>query len=110
MTDVWFVLPDGDRRACRVAEMPRCGDLVRFAGDGEEFEVARLEHIVTADGRRHGEHFATILVRLRVETPSAQPGGPPRDRPGGMEPGCLPNGEVSRSRMRRFTRGAQIRA
>jgi hypothetical protein len=64
VTDLWFVLPDGDRVASKVAAVPRRGDVVRFAGDGEPYEVAQIEHIATTNGTRRGMRYVNIVVRL----------------------------------------------
>ena len=66
MTHVWFVLPDGERLATEVVTVPRRGDIVRFAGDGEPYEVAVIEHIATRAGTRRGMRYTNILIRLNA--------------------------------------------
>jgi hypothetical protein len=64
VTDLWFVLPDGTRVASQVLSVPRRGDIVRFAGDGEPYEVAQIEHIATTHGVRDGMRHVDIVIRL----------------------------------------------
>jgi hypothetical protein len=64
VTHVWFVLPDGKRLATQVLTVPRPGDVVRFAGDGEPYEVELIEHIATREGTRRGMRYVKILIRL----------------------------------------------
>jgi hypothetical protein len=64
VTDLWFVLPDGTRMASQVPAVPRRGDIVRFAGDGEPYEVAQIEHIATTNGARNGMRYVNIVIRL----------------------------------------------
>jgi hypothetical protein len=64
MVQLWFVLPDGSRVAGQVPQVPRRGDVVRFASDGEAFEVSQIEHIATRDGTRKGMRYAKIVIRL----------------------------------------------
>jgi hypothetical protein len=73
---LWFVLPDGSKVAGAVHQMPRRGDVVRFADDGEAYEVMQIEHIATPQGTSHGMRYATIIVRLTAW-------GRPADRGGG---------------------------
>ena len=63
---MWFVLPDGSRVATEVVSVPRRGDIVRFAGDGEPYEVALIEHIATRAGTRRGMRYGTLLIRLHA--------------------------------------------
>jgi hypothetical protein len=64
VTHVWFVLPDGKRVATEVVTVPRRGDIVRFAGDGEPYEVALIEHVATRAGTRRGMRYANVVIRL----------------------------------------------
>jgi hypothetical protein len=61
---VWFVLPDGTNVACNVMAIPRRGDTVRFAHDGQAYEVAEVEHIATPQGTSHGIRYTKVLMRL----------------------------------------------
>lgn len=64
MIHVWFVLDDGNRVASQVPVLPRRGDVVRFASDGQAYEVTQIEHIATTHGTRRGMRYVTILIRL----------------------------------------------
>jgi hypothetical protein len=64
VTDLWFVLPDGTRVASQVPAVPRRGDVVRFAADGEPYEVAQIEHIAMTNGTHNGMRYANIIIRL----------------------------------------------
>jgi hypothetical protein len=64
VTDLWFVLPNGTRIASQVPAVPRRGDVVRFAGDGEPYEVAQIEHIAMTKGARRGMRYVNIVIRL----------------------------------------------
>jgi hypothetical protein len=70
---LWFVLPDGRRVAGQVPQVPRRGDVVRFASDGEPYEVAQIEHIATPEGNRYGMRYAKIVVRLSPPAIQAEP-------------------------------------
>jgi hypothetical protein len=68
---VWFVLPDGKRVATEVVSVPRRGDVVRFARDGEPYEVTLIEHIATRGGTRRGMRYGNIVIRLSAMTAQA---------------------------------------
>jgi hypothetical protein len=68
---LWFVLPDGRRVAGQVPQVPRRGDVVRFASDGVPYEVAQIEHIATPEGTRHGMRYAKIVIRLSASALAA---------------------------------------
>jgi hypothetical protein len=47
--------------------------VVRFASDGEAFEVAQIEHIATPQGNRYGMRYAKIVIRLSTPTIRVEP-------------------------------------
>lgn len=61
---MWFVLPDGTNVVSHVAAVPRRGDTVRFASDGQAYEITRVEHIATAQGTSHGMRYTRIIMLL----------------------------------------------
>jgi predicted N-formylglutamate amidohydrolase len=63
---VWLVLPDVNRVAIQVVAVPRRGDIVRFGGDGEPYEVALIDHTATRAGTRRGMRHASIVIRLNA--------------------------------------------
>ncbi|HEV7885100.1 MAG TPA: hypothetical protein VGO81_16120 [Solirubrobacteraceae bacterium] len=73
MLQLWFVLPDGRRVAGQVPQVPRRGDVVRFASDGEAYEVAQIEHIATPEGNRYGMRYAKIVIRLSTPAIRTEP-------------------------------------
>ncbi|MEA2131525.1 MAG: hypothetical protein QOJ85_4416 [Solirubrobacteraceae bacterium] len=73
MLQLWFVLPDGRRVAGQVPQVPRRGDVVRFASDGEAYEVTQIEHIATPEGTRYGMRFAKIVIRLSAPPIRTEP-------------------------------------
>jgi hypothetical protein len=72
---LWFVLPDGSQVVGQVPQMPRRGDIVRFASDGEAYEVMQSEHIATPQGTRHGMRYAKIIIRLSARGTPPDPEG-----------------------------------
>jgi hypothetical protein len=63
----WFVLPDGKRVSSDLITMPRRGDVVRFAFDGEAYEVAQIEHVSLPHAPRHlGNRLTNLVVQLRA--------------------------------------------
>lgn len=73
MIELWFVLPDGSQVAGQVPQVPRRGDVVRFASEGEAYEVMQIEHIATPQGNRYGKRYAKIVVRLSAKGGPADP-------------------------------------
>jgi hypothetical protein len=61
---VWFVLADGTKLASQVVALPRPGDVVRFATDGEAYDVTQIEHIATTARPRLGMRYTKIVIRL----------------------------------------------
>lgn len=64
MIHVWFLLADGRWVAGQVPALPRQGDIVRFARDGEAYKVMQIEHVVTTERPRRGMRYAKIVIRL----------------------------------------------
>lgn len=72
MTHVWFLLPDGSEVASEVTVLPRRGDVIRFASDGQAYEVTQIEFIATTARPRRGVRYAKIVLRLAaVARPAA---------------------------------------
>jgi hypothetical protein len=73
-TDPRFIIQPTERRL-RLRPRARRGDVVRFADDGEAYEVMQIEHIATPQGTSHGMRYATIIVRLTACGRPADRGG-----------------------------------